>query len=148
MHNNLWWPTVVVFTILGVGNLSAQDKPNFKGTWVSERQPQTLTITQDALRLTQTGPEGTLTYQLDGSDSRNETKTVLGEKWIHISKIKWVGSALVITTTTTPQTGGSWDWMKIYTLSQTGTLKLTTVDGVLSDRLYMNVNTVTFTLQK
>ena len=35
-----------------------------------------------------------------------------------------------------------------YLSGLTGTLKLTTVDGVLTNRLYMAVNTVTFTLQK
>src|SRR5215475_3899767 len=126
MHRHLLQFTIVL-SLLGVGSLLAQDKPSFKGTWVSSERPlPALTITQDDSRLTQSGPEGTLTYQLDGSDSRNETKTVLGEKWIHISKIKWIGSALVISTTTTPELGGSWDWMKIYTLDETGTLKITT----------------------
>jgi hypothetical protein len=152
MHKDLSRSATAVLTLLlAAGSLFAQNKPNFTGTWVSSTS-QILTIVQDESRLTvrEIFPslERTLTYQLDGSESQNETKTVLGETWKHLSKIMWVSKALVITTRTTRETGSSWDSMKIYTLDSQGTLSVTTVDAVAMMGPYMFVGTVTFTRQQ
>ena len=46
------------------------------------------------------------------------------------------GSALVITTTTTRETGQSWDWMTIYRRSSDGNLHVTTLDAILNSGPY------------
>jgi hypothetical protein len=122
----------------------AQERPSFTGTWVASSAPQRLRITQDASQLTVTDSLGTrertLVYRLDGSDSRNETRTVTGEKWTNVSHATWVSSALAITTTTTREsTGRSWDWMTIYLRDGSGNLEVTTIDAVLDQGPFMNM---------
>lgn len=95
----------------------AQGKPDFSGTWTldtakSDPAPQgrggggggaaTLTIKQTATELSiqsegRQGPQ-TMTYKLDGSDSKNEQMGRGGATTI-VSKAKWDGSSLVIDTT-------------------------------------------------
>ena len=93
--------------------------------------------------------EDKLVYRLDGSDSRNETTTVTGEKWAHVSRARWVGPAVVITTTTTREsTGRSWDWMTTYFLTADGNLSVATLDGVLTSDQAMDLRTVSFRKQQ
>jgi hypothetical protein len=135
-------------TLLLASGLFGQERPNFSGVWVSAESPsRILTISQDGFRLMETDSSqgDTLTYRLDGGESRNETKTAQGQTWRHVSKVQWIGAALVITTTTSVETGGPWEWMKIYTLApETGALQVTTIDEVLTGGPYMDVNTGTF----
>src|SRR5262245_45248107 len=129
----------------------AFDHPSFVGTWVAAPR-QELRITQDGSKLsivrTAGRLEDTLVYQLDGSESRNETRTVLGEKWTHVSKARWVGAAVVITTTTTREsTGGSWDWMATYFLTSDAALSVATLDGVVTSDQVMDLRTVVYARQ-
>src|SRR3954467_10984030 len=95
---------------------SAQAKPNFAAKWTMVADPnaaptggrgmrglgQEATITQDAgtLTIARTGPNGEVksVYNLDGTDSKN-TMTFGGNSVDQVSKTKWDGDKLVITTT-------------------------------------------------
>src|SRR5262245_35352056 len=98
----------------------SQDRPNLSGRWQSDTHDQALEIELRGNELSITelrGLEHRLLYRLDGPESRNETLTVRGETWAHVSEARWVGSSiLVITETTREDTGGSWEWMNIYHL--------------------------------
>ena len=103
--------------ILGATNVSAQGK-SFAGTWTVVADPaaaapapgrgggrglgQGATIAQDAktLTVTRTTQNGEIkqVYNLDGSDSKN-TLTMGGNSVEQVSKAKWDGDKLVITTT-------------------------------------------------
>jgi len=149
VRSKLVWLVIPVLSLLIVMSLAGQERPNFQGAWTSpEHSGVSLTTTQDEFRVTEAGPLGqnTLVYRLDGSDSRNETKTVRGETWVHVSRSQWVSSALVITITTTRENGASWSWMKIYTMDK-GMLKITTVDAVLENAIDMAVRTVSYSPQ-
>jgi hypothetical protein len=123
----------------------AQGKPNFSGTWTVDAEKTAaanpnmgggggggrggggrgggggaMTIAQDATRTTQAG-ETTMTYKLDGSDSKN---TVAGrggaEPTEQIAKAKWVGSTISVETqgqngNTTAVYSMEGDWMVIAT---------------------------------
>jgi hypothetical protein len=124
---------------------SAQNKPSFTGTWVATTGTSELVIVQDVTQVRVTDARGrVLTYRLDGSESRNETRTVVGEKWTHVSQARWVSSALVITTTTTREAGQRWDWLTIYRRDGEGGLQVTTLDAVTDPGPYlaMSLNTV------
>jgi hypothetical protein len=137
----------VALVILAPGAL-AQNRPNFSGQWIAAgEQTEHLSISQDASTLTVKfrGPtrEETVTYQLDGRESHNETITVRGEPWTHVSQARWVSNALVIITTTTPQAGGKgWEWMRVYSFPQSaGVLSVTTVDATLHPPMSMHTET-------
>jgi hypothetical protein len=103
--------------IMGATTASAQGK-NFAGTWTVVADPaaaapapgrgggrglgQGATIAQDAktLTVTRTTQNGEIkqVYNLDGSDSKN-TLTMGGNSVEQLSKAKWEGDKLVITTT-------------------------------------------------
>ena len=104
----------VAAVVLMAAGLAAQAKPNFAGDWMmvgpdGRGNPgATLTITQSAgaITLADTGggqapTPGTLTYKLDGSDSRN---TVAGRgggaPTEQVSKAMWAGNKIVVTTAT------------------------------------------------
>jgi len=103
--------------IVGANTASAQGK-NFAGTWTVVPDPaaaaptpgrgggrglgQGATIAQDAktLTITRTTQNGEVksVYNLDGSDSKN-TLTMGGNSVEQVSKAKWEGDKLIITTT-------------------------------------------------
>jgi hypothetical protein len=119
-------------TMLAISAPTAREQATFAGTWVGGPHPLRLVIEQDATRMIITDERGrVLTYQLDGSESRNVTTTVRGEKWAHLSQARWVSSALVIMTTTTREAGQRWEWMTIYRRDREGNLHVTTLDAVL-----------------
>ncbi len=153
--------SLLLIALLTARYALALERPNFNGTWVSPENPsRTMTITQDDSRLTQTDGRNTFTWLLDGSENRAEITTVRGEKWALISTARWVGYALIIATTTTRESGQSWDSMTIYTLDAlpnctegagsgcaAGTMKLTTVDEALAGP-YMVVGSAAFSRQQ
>jgi hypothetical protein len=112
------------------GNVrSAQMKATFSGDWRTSSGAQTLRIGQDRERLTVTDSRGVWMYRLDGSPSTNAIGTAGGETWIHLSQAKWVGNAVVITTTTKRPTGQQWDWLRIYRRETSGELVVSTLDS-------------------
>ena len=147
---------VALASVAGFGRLSSEahvaaaaDHPSFAGSWTSASPREELRITQDASRITVGRTRGrvedALVYRLDGSESRNESRTVTGEKWTHVSRARWVGAALVVTTTTTREsTGRSWDWMTTYFVTSDGQLSVATLDGVLTSDQAMDLRTTVF----
>ena len=130
---------------------AAQSKPDFSGTWKPLRQSEQVTIAQDGPLFAVTtsradGSSETLTYRLDGSESRNTTTDVTGTVWTHLSRATWMNSAVVVTTTTIPppENGGKWEWMRVYSLESDGELSVTTFDGVLRDVRFMATITVSY----
>ena len=128
---------------------AAQSKPDFSGTWKPLQQSGQVTIAQDgpSFVVTTTRADGsseTLAYRLDGSESRNATTDVTGTVWTHVSRATWMNSAVVITTTTNRESGGKWEWMRVYSLKSDNQLSVTTFDGVLHDARLMDTSTVSY----
>jgi hypothetical protein len=146
MRTSLFRATAALTILLGT--LRAQDRPDFSGVWVSAETPdRSLILSQDAARLIEIdlAQPSALTYRLDGAESRNEIKTAQGGTRTHVSRVQWIGAALVITTTTHSETSGSWEWMKIYSLDPgTGALQVTTIDQVITGGPYMAVSTAAY----
>jgi hypothetical protein len=115
----------VVGLLIGTTSLSAQERPNFSGTWTLQQSGDAAagggggarggrgggrgmglgmgaTIAQDAgtLTITRTTQNGEVksVYKLDGSESRN-TVTGRGGQTEQVSKARWDGNKVVITTT-------------------------------------------------
>ncbi|MDQ2667354.1 MAG: hypothetical protein M3Z05_15255 [Gemmatimonadota bacterium] len=102
---------------MSVPSASAQAKPNFAAKWTVVADPnapppgvrgmrglgQEATIMQNGstLAVVRSGPYGDIksVYNLDGSDSKN-TLNIGGNSIDQMSKAKWDGDKLVITTTT------------------------------------------------
>lgn len=127
--------TAVVALVIGGAIVSAQSKPNFAGKWTLIPDPnaaaggggrgrgmggglgQEFTATQDdkTLTVTTNNPqmgEMKTVYNLDGSETRNPL-TFNGQTVDRVSKVKWEGAKLVITTTisfngTPAETTQSW----------------------------------------
>lgn len=102
--------------IVAAAPATAQDKPNFSGTWTLVTDPnapnpgrgggggglgQGGTITQDAktFTITRTTPNGEIkiVYNLDGSESKNMMMG-RGGQTEQVSKATWDGNTLVVTT--------------------------------------------------
>jgi len=103
---------LVIFVFALTGSVAAQARPDFSGTWGA---PDSLTIKQDARTLTVTTRGETRTYNLDGSDSRFERRSDSGTTSQLTAQAKWVGSALLITTTTVSSIG-TWEDLEVYSL--------------------------------
>jgi hypothetical protein len=128
---------------------AAQSKPDFSGTWKPMQQSAQVTIAQDGPLFAVTtaradGSSETLTYRLDGSESQNTTTDVTGTVWTHLSRATWMNSAVVVTTTTNRESGGKWEWMRVYSLKSDDQLSVTTFDGVLHDARLMDTSTVSY----
>jgi hypothetical protein len=127
----------------------AQTKPDFSGTWKSLQPSAEITIALDGPSFVVTtahadGSSETLTYRLDGYESRNTVKGATGEVWTHVSKATWMSSAVVITTTTSRDNGEKFDWMQVYSLNEDGQLSVTAFDGVIYDDRLMDTSTVLY----
>jgi len=145
----------VVVMVAGTRTL-AQLRPDFSGTWeyvstspagAFDTNAPELVIAQDNSRLIVTEAGGdTFAYAIDGSESRNETRSVTGERWAHVSTARWVSSAFVVTTATTRESiGRPWDHMRMYFLDPvTRDLKIAKLDAVLSPGPVMSLRTATY----
>lgn len=105
---------VIAAAILGVATVAWAQKPDFSGTWTLDpasapaaggggavgNGPATVKQTADALTIERTmgGAEVTLTYKLDGSESRNMIMGRGGESVDSVSTAKWDGPKLTIVT--------------------------------------------------
>ena len=126
---------VLALLVLYAPQTQPINKPPLAGQWISGEADR-LQIKLDGQSLTVTGTyrREPLTYKLDGSPSRNVTVTAAGEQWKHESLARWVGNAVLIVTTTTRQTGQSWEWLTIYSMdSGGGGLTVVTVDHFHED---------------
>ena len=126
-----------------------QSKPDLSGRWQSTEQNPQITVEQnDRIFIVSTrGEDGRmkeLSYNLDGSESTNVVTTASGRTWTDASRAIWVNSAIAITTTTTTDSGGYWDWMQIYLLDPQGHLSITTIDGVITNARAMFASTMLY----
>jgi predicted metalloprotease with PDZ domain len=91
-----------------VSFVSAQQKPNFSGTWVGvtpaevagNQQLVTHTATTLTLRHGAEGDDHVITYKLDGSESRNALASH-GDEIVSIARASWEGDRLIINESTT-----------------------------------------------
>ena len=122
-------------------HVSAQARPDFSGVWNAPGSSLTIRQDEKTLRITQ-GAETRL-YNLDGSDSRFERRTDRGTSSQLTAQVRWVGSALVVTTTTVSSIG-TWQDLEVYSLDYGP--KLTVVEvGTQTTRPMMYTTTVTYT---
>jgi hypothetical protein len=93
----------VIAALALMAGVSAQDKPNFAGTWKAAASFNSWTITVEGNKMTVTmtvaGNSDSRVYLLDGTPS---TKTVEGPKGLmeNVSTSTWEGDVLVTTTKT------------------------------------------------
>jgi len=91
-----------------VSVVSAQQKPNFSGTWVGvtpaevagDQQTVTHTATALTLRHAAEGDDHVIVYKLDGSEGRNALPSH-GSEIVSIYRTNWDGDRLVINESTT-----------------------------------------------
>ena len=104
------------------------NRPPIAGTWVAESDRLQITLKGDSLTLTR-GSQDPMSYSLNGSVSRNTTRTAAGADWKHESVARWVGNSVLIVTKTTRETGASWEWLAVYSIdAESGGLTALTVD--------------------
>ena len=120
--------TIVLLTVLAQ-QPQVIPSPPISGAWIGEGERLTLTLTKDQLTLTRSSGPMTMAFKMDGSVSRNVTKTAAGTDWRHESTARWVGNAILIVTKTTRENGASWESLSVYSLDvESGNLKAVTVD--------------------
>ena len=87
-----------------VTGVSAQDKPNFAGTWKPADSFNRTTITVEGSKMTVTltlaGNSDSTVYMLDGTPSKKTMKGPGGQPLEQIYTSKWEGNVLVTTITT------------------------------------------------
>jgi len=121
------------------GRLTAQQsRPDFSGAWTTPKS--SLSIRQDATTLTVSEGTEARTYNLDGSDSR--FSNARGTQYT--ARTRWVGSALVISTTTVSQIG-TWEDLQVYSMDYGPKL---TVVNVFTQTTRPMMGTETRTYQK
>jgi hypothetical protein len=121
-------------------HVSAQARPDFSGVW--NAPGSSVTIRQDEKTFSITQGTETRIYNLDGSDSRFERRSHRGTSSQLTAQARWVGSALVVTTTTVSSIG-TWQDLEIYSLDYGP--KLTVVEvGTQTTRPMMYTTTVTY----
>ena len=111
---------LMVAAVLAVATVASAQKPDFSGTWTLDpasaptaggggrgggggalgNGPATVKQTADALTIERTMGEAkvTLTYKLDGTDSRNMMMGRGGQQADSLSTAKWDGAKLTIVT--------------------------------------------------
>ena len=132
----------VVFAI-GAPAWAQSETPDFSGTWRmvnleigDERRSQAgdrqIEVVQSQSQISIANslwwPGATLTFNLDGSESRNETLTAAGDTWERVTVARWVGSAIVFDTTiNTP--GESFQQVETLYRGSDGVLKFALLDS-------------------
>jgi hypothetical protein len=150
---------VAIVSVSMVGP-SAQSRPDFSGKWTLVAGPDVIVggplgregvISQDATSVTFTqslpvthDPNRSLTYRVDGSESRNETRTLRGETWTHLSQARWMSEALLVTTITNAGITGRWESVLTCSLDGKGNLVIVSVDPNLWPPSTMSTRTLTY----
>ena len=87
-----------------VAGVSAQDKPNFAGTWKPDDSFNRTKITVEGSKMTVTitlaGNSDSTEYMLDGTPSKKTMKGPGGKPMEQVYTSKWEGNVLVTTITT------------------------------------------------
>jgi hypothetical protein len=143
---------ILVASLLGVG-LWAQGgagasgvpkqlgpvRPDFSGAWSGSGK--SLTIQQNATTLAVTEGTQKRTYNLDGSESRFEDANQYRSQMT--ARTRWVGSALVIETTTVSSIG-TWQDLEVYSVDYGPKLSVVQV-GTQTTHPMMYTTVETFT---
>ena len=124
-----WRIGLFAVVVFASAMLSAQQKPNFTGTWLivtpteaaGQEQVVRHTPTTLATGHASEGDGHNASYKLDGSESRNEL-TSHGEPIVTISKAAWDGTKVVITSATTYPDGRKMDSKQTWSLDAEGRL--------------------------
>lgn len=94
----------VAVAIVFLAAVSAQDKPNFAGTWKSDSSFSSWTITVEGSKMTVTitvaGNSESTVYLLDGTPSKKTFQGPNGQMMENVSTSTWEGDVLVTTTKT------------------------------------------------
>jgi hypothetical protein len=142
---------VAVFALLPI-SMSAQQRPNFAGTWVLVSDTAAYvdgplghegTITQDESSVTFTSGARSLTYRLDQPETVNTTATVRGDLWTLTSQVRWVQHALLVTTTTRSPIG-TWEDMTVCSLDGHGNLNIVVLATSKSQQAAMGTILLTY----
>src|SRR5688572_22402272 len=114
----------VALAVAFVAGVSAQDKPNFAGTWKPVDSFNRTRITVEGSKMTVTitlaGNSDSTVYMLDGTPSKKTMKGPGGKPMEQVYTSKWEGNVLVTTITTAapdPMTEKRW-------LDADGTMKV------------------------
>ena len=120
----------MIFTVALFAVLVQQPptNPTMTGTWLSDSHRLQIKLQGDSLAVTE-GSQPAMVYRLDGSVSRNSSKTASGPMWKHESTARFVGNAVLIVTKTIRENGASWEWLSVYSIdAETGNLTVLTID--------------------
>jgi hypothetical protein len=126
---------LVVVACTLVGPVAAQSRPDFSGAWTAP--DMSLAIRQNGTTMTVNEGGEVKTYNLDGSDSRFSKGNTQ-----YTARARWVGSALVIATTTVSSIG-TWEDLEVYSLDYGPKLTVVYV-GTQTTRPMMFTQTKTF----
>ena len=95
---------LVALAVASVAGVSAQDKPNFAGTWKPVDSFNRTRITVEGSKMTVTitlaGNSDSTVYMLDGTPSKKTMKGPGGKPIEQVYTSKWEGNVLVTTITT------------------------------------------------
>jgi hypothetical protein len=157
---------------LSATGIVAQTRPDFSGRWIlvesvgtSEGSPlgrqgaiaqdsatlvftETLSVDTVVPGLPQPVTPHRVTFQLDGSESRNTLRTRAGENWILVSQARWVRNELVITTTTSGGHIGTFDTTMTCSLDTSGNLVIGFVQPAITREGIRTTVTSTLTYKK
>jgi hypothetical protein len=102
-------------------------KPDFSGRWtmVSPEAGRQLIVKQDATTLTSGPPDAqqgpTVTFKLDGTESRNVMKTEAGEA-VMVSRASWKNQELEVTSTIKWSGGPAMEQVIVWSIDERGQL--------------------------
>lgn len=120
---------LTLVALVAGARVTAQQKPNFTGTWVAVSPAEAAGQEQEVRHTATTLSTGHAsegaghhdTYKLDGSESRNEL-TSHGEPIVTLSKAAWDGDKIVITSSTTYPDGRKMESKEIWSMNVQGNL--------------------------
>jgi hypothetical protein len=116
-------------------------RPDFSGAWSGSGK--LLTIQQNATTLAVTEGTQKRTYNLDGSESRFEGAATNQYRSQMTARTRWVGSALVIETTTVSSIG-TWQDLEVYSVDYGPKLSVVQI-GTQTTHPLMYTTVATFT---
>ena len=135
------WLAVIAVALSLVGRVTAQQaRPDFSGKWQSEGA--SLVIKQDLATLTVADGSETTTYNLNGTETQRQQTGAKGTSTL-TSRVQWVGSAMVVSTTTASPIG-TWQDLDVYSMDYGPKLNVVHV-GTQTTMPMMSTKTRTYT---
>lgn len=114
----------ISMAVLVTSAFAAQSRPDFSGAWISVKPEvgdlQKFQVKQDAVTLTETrgdgGEDHTLTYNLDGTETRKVIPSHGDKEIVILTSAKWDDSSLVLTTAMTYPAGNTQTIRQVWSL--------------------------------